>query len=340
MILSVIVPIYNTEAYLNKCLDSLLVCTSKDYELILVNDGSPDNSNDIVQSYLKTFSNIKYVKKENGGLSSARNAGMVHAQGRYITFVDSDDYVSDDFVSQLLDAIKDEKVDLLVSGVNKIEVAQEKIVPYKFPTETIDLNTLKAHKILETYDVLGSSFMHGKVFLLELIKTKNLLFINVTPQEDTIFFLDYLQHANSLKLLNYSGYHYVIHQRASLTKKLQRYDVLFTISEALLELYNTLFSRLEGLSIAYKNRMVSEYGIDQRIFAWLDIYSNNKLKKNSRLPMLLKERNKLKKIAKTYDYKARRGNQQKFYSLLVSKMPLFLVDSLASIFFFLKSKFN
>ena len=92
---SVIVPIYNVEKYLKKCLDSLVNQTLDDIEIILVNDGSKDNSKQIAEKFANDYPNkIIYLEKENGGLSSARNYGLKHAKGDYISFVDSDDYVS------------------------------------------------------------------------------------------------------------------------------------------------------------------------------------------------------------------------------------------------------
>ena len=90
---SVIIPVYNTLEYLPKCLDSLVNQTLDDIELIIVNDGSPDDSHKLIKEYCEKYPNIKYYKKKNGGLSSARNYGIKKAVGEYIGFVDSDDYV-------------------------------------------------------------------------------------------------------------------------------------------------------------------------------------------------------------------------------------------------------
>ena len=92
--ISVIVPVYNVENYLIKCLESLVYQTLKDIELICVNDGSTDGSLSILEDYQKRFSQVKVYTKSNGGLSDARNYGLKHAVGEYIAFVDSDDYVS------------------------------------------------------------------------------------------------------------------------------------------------------------------------------------------------------------------------------------------------------
>ena len=90
---SVIVPVYNVEKYIARCLTSLVNQTIEDLEIIVVNDGSKDNSEQIIKEFKKDYKNIIYVKKENGGLSSARNFGLIYATGEYVAFLDSDDYV-------------------------------------------------------------------------------------------------------------------------------------------------------------------------------------------------------------------------------------------------------
>ena len=90
---SVIVPVYNVEKYITRCLTSLVNQTIDDLEIILVNDGSTDNSEKLIKQFKKDYKNIIYVKKENGGLSSARNFGLIYATGEYVAFLDSDDYV-------------------------------------------------------------------------------------------------------------------------------------------------------------------------------------------------------------------------------------------------------
>ena len=97
--ISVIIPVYNVEKYLVKCLDSLLNQEFSDYEIIVVNDGSPDNSQSIIDSYVERYPKIvKSYIKENGGQGSARNLGISKAKGEYICFVDSDDFVESDFL--------------------------------------------------------------------------------------------------------------------------------------------------------------------------------------------------------------------------------------------------
>ena len=110
--ISVIVPIYKVEKYLCKCVDSIINQTYKNLEIILVDDGSPDNCPQICDDYAKKDSRIKVVHKENGGLSDARNAGMKVATGEYVSFIDSDDYISLDFYQTLVNVMVNEKSDI------------------------------------------------------------------------------------------------------------------------------------------------------------------------------------------------------------------------------------
>lgn len=114
MKLSVIIPVYNTEKYIEKCLNSIANQTMKDLEIIIINDGSTDNSESVIKQWIENNKNIdaKYFKKENGGLSDARNFGVKKANGKYISFVDSDDYLEKDLYNNL-EKYMDQEIDLI-----------------------------------------------------------------------------------------------------------------------------------------------------------------------------------------------------------------------------------
>ena len=118
--ISIIVPVYNVEKYLNRCVESLVNQTLKDIEIILVDDGSPDSSPDICDEWEKKDSRIKVVHKQNGGLSSARNAGLRIATGKYVGFVDSDDDVELDMYEKLYNKATQYDVDFIVSDYIRI----------------------------------------------------------------------------------------------------------------------------------------------------------------------------------------------------------------------------
>ena len=115
-LISIVLPIYNVENYIEKCMESVLNQTYKNIEIILVDDGSPDNCPIICDQYVKEDNRVKVVHKENGGLSDARNAGIKVANGDYITFIDSDDYVDKDYVEFLYNTIEETDADIAIGG--------------------------------------------------------------------------------------------------------------------------------------------------------------------------------------------------------------------------------
>ena len=120
-LVSVVVPIYNVELYLKECVDSILSQTYKNIEVILVDDESPDLCGKICDDYVAMDGRIKVVHKKNGGLSDARNAGMKVATGDLITFVDSDDYISKDFVKILFEAMSENNSDIAIAKYEEDE---------------------------------------------------------------------------------------------------------------------------------------------------------------------------------------------------------------------------
>ena len=133
---SVVVPVYNVKPYLPRCLDSLLMQTFQDYELILVDDGSQDGSGDVCDKYAREFERVRVYHKENGGLSSARNYGVGKAQASRVTFVDSDDYVSETYLADLLHLGEAFDADMAIISVQRCSEKQ---------TETVHSTRLEDH---------------------------------------------------------------------------------------------------------------------------------------------------------------------------------------------------
>ena len=133
MLFSIIVPVYKVENYLNQCVDSILNQTFQDFEIVLVDDGSPDACPDICDEYAKKDSRIKVVHKENGGLSDARNAGIAVACGEYFIFIDSDDYWDDtDALWKIYNIIAERSPDVITWRFKKLFEDSGKIVPYGY----------------------------------------------------------------------------------------------------------------------------------------------------------------------------------------------------------------
>ena len=133
MILSIIIPVYNVSRYLSKCLDSILNqdIAYKDYEIIVVNDGSTDNSGEIAQEYANKYSNIRLISQDNQGLSGARNTGISVARGEYIQFVDSDDFLEPNMLGKLLNRVQRDKLDVQRFNYQNVNENYEVFEPNK-----------------------------------------------------------------------------------------------------------------------------------------------------------------------------------------------------------------
>lgn len=133
MKLSIIVPVYNVADYLAKCLDSLLAqdLPQNEYEIIVVNDGSTDNSGEIAQKYADKYANITLITQANQGLSVARNTGIARAKGKYIQFVDSDDYLEENVLNKLIEQIERDKLDVLRFRYQNIKENGVVFIPYE-----------------------------------------------------------------------------------------------------------------------------------------------------------------------------------------------------------------
>lgn len=141
-LISVIVPVYKVEEYLNRCVDSILSQTYKNLEIILVDDGSPDRCGEMCDMYVNTDSRIRVIHKNNGGLSDARNRGIEIAQGKYITFLDSDDWVCIEYIEKLYNLMKETSSDISVS--NFIRTSKEDVLPEETIVEIHEFSNIEA----------------------------------------------------------------------------------------------------------------------------------------------------------------------------------------------------
>ena len=138
MKLSIIVPIYNVAPYLRKCVDSLLAQDISDYEIILVDDGSPDECPQICNQYAERYSNIKVIHQANAGLSAARNTGIAAATGDYIMFVDSDDYLQPNVLGALMEQVERDNLDVLRFNYQNVNEQYEVFLPFKDAKRDVD----------------------------------------------------------------------------------------------------------------------------------------------------------------------------------------------------------
>ena len=201
MMVSIIVPIYNAEGTLKRCIDSILRQTYKNYELLIINDGSHDSSKQICLAYANENSCIHYIEKENGGVSSARNLGIKVANGDYVTFVDSDDSIEQTFLEHL---VMGTNADLVLSGFHSSEGIV--FIPKKENIDETELPQVVSRLVEHEY-MLYTPW--AKLFKREILNRNHIIFdTSLRLYEDTIFVLSYLLSCKKLCVLDYDGYTY------------------------------------------------------------------------------------------------------------------------------------
>lgn len=224
-LISIVVPVYNVEKYLSRCIDSILKQSYENFELLLVDDGSTDNSGKICDYYKSLDSRIYVFHKKNGGVSSARNLGIKEAQGVFVTFVDSDDWLDTDYLKNF--RIESISADFYISG------ALYDINGKPFSQKTyIEENASSINSIVSVFFEQGlknNGYPWGKLFSLKIIRDNNLFFDEeLTINEDHVFIFGYYLLIHSLYLTNNAGYHYLVNDNSGrkLSDKINTYEEL------------------------------------------------------------------------------------------------------------------
>lgn len=205
MLLSIIIPAYNASAYLEKCVSGLIHNTSFPYEIIIINDGSTDNTSDIASSYASQFPFIKYIDQENAGVSSARNAGLAIASGKYITFVDADDSLIEP--TSILEFLSKCSYDLVIGDFHEINTDGTIVRSRQLSKSIADTRELLDRELLGNY-LLNTCW--GKFYRNQIIKEHHIVFPpQVKMGEDLIFVLNYMRYVNSFHCLPVYIYRYL-----------------------------------------------------------------------------------------------------------------------------------
>ncbi len=212
--ISIIIPCYNVEQYVHKCIESVINQTYSNLELILINDGSTDNTNEVILKEVEKYDNIIYIRNKNSGVSNARNTGISKATGDYIMFVDSDDYISKNMVKNMYNLMIKYKTDLAKCNI-KLEYVAENIIKKQKPiyskikyvaSENFPKTIYK--KILST-ETMNSSCC--SLFKTSIIKVNNLSFKeDIDNGEDAIFFMNYIDKCESMVYTPTAYYNYLI----------------------------------------------------------------------------------------------------------------------------------
>lgn len=281
--ISIIVPVYNVEKYLKRCIDSILLQTFKDFEIILVDDGSTDKSGSICDEYSMIDNRIKVIHKENGGLSSARNIGINLAKGKYIAFVDSDDYINERMYEILYKFIEETKADIAICNYKKVNdnISFNKKINY----DEINIKKFNNIEALEQiYLMNGPQFIIAcnKLYKREIFK--NLKYPEGRIHEDEFIAHKLLYNSNLVIYINEELYYYYIRENSIMNSNfsIKKFDAVYAYKDRV-----HFFRKISKKELQYK----AEYFFIEYFFRYYYI-AKKQLKLN---------KNEMKKIEKIFN---------------------------------------
>ena len=261
---SIVVPVYNTSKYLRKCLDSLVNQSLKDIEIIIINDCSADDSKDILKEYKQKYDNIILINnKVNKGIGYNRNIGISKASGKYIIFVDSDDYIEYDYVEKLYNYANKNNLDIAVCDVKKVD-DNGVFISYENDIKDFDISDLKTNPKLLLNINMGPA---NKLFSSKLFKDKEARFDEKLKYEDIVLIPRLIMNSDKIGKLNNIYYNYVIHEKSETTTMDKRvFDIIEIMKKVNLYLfkykyYDLIKDEVEYLSI----RTLLRYTLQQKM---------------------------------------------------------------------------
>lgn len=272
--ISIIIPVYNSAKDVRKCLSCILDQSFKDYEVIVIDDGSSDDSYSIIEEYQRSYSCIRAFKHTNHGVSYTRNFGLLQAKGKYICFIDSDDWVESDYLKTFVSAIQEEPdADYVIQGI-LYDFGKGVTKPlFTYPNKYIGDCNLIAEAIPK-YGLLHDGCPVSKLFKREIIQKKHLAFNeNLSMHEDHLFVLDYITNIKSIYLTSATMYHYNRdNNENSLSHRVHTPKQLFEASNLFFDKFKEIDFLFPYCDDAYRKDLYTHYGLSQRLRAVLNLY--------------------------------------------------------------------
>ena len=250
--LSIIVPVYNVADYLSKCLDSLLAqdLPQDEYEIIVVNDGSTDNSNEIAQQYAEKYANIILINQENQGLSGARNTGIANAKGVYVQFVDSDDYLEENVLGGLMTQVEKDNLDVLRFKYQNVRINNESkeyevFKPYKSDSFLFDNYSSSVTDGISFLNERFGTACYAVMFIIRKTILDNCIFKQGIYFEDTEWTPRMILKSNRIASTDTIVYNYLMRE-GSITKAINK-DKQRKVIEDKIKLIDSLLEHSNGL---------------------------------------------------------------------------------------------
>lgn len=284
MLLSIVIPVYNVEKYLVKCLESIIENKSEEVEILLINDGSIDNSKVICEAYRELDNRIKFINKKNEGCSTTRNLGIKLAKGKYIWFIDSDDYVLSNSIKYIIEDLKFNYRELIVFGQTLVD-ANYKVIEENIPRK--DLDVYSQMKIFN-----GPC---NKIYNKSILVENNIFFPeNSHLGEDMAFNFKYMYYIKKIEVIEQTFYVYRLAN--GVTSNIEKRKEVFLA-------FDDIFKFYKEKNIFYKNKeILKKYYEKNAIFYPYNLILSSNLDKKEKLKKikeLNKELNKRKNIFNT-----------------------------------------
>ena len=249
-LITVIVPVYNVEKYINRCVDSIINQSYTNLEIILVDDGSPDNCGQICDKYANEDARVKVIHKKNGGLGFARNSGMEVSTGKYVTFIDGDDYIGYKHIENMYRFIEETGADTCMAGHTKV-YADKQVEHFNVCAGSVYKKNIKEHILPRMCgaDSQGNDYIEMSVCMVllsnDIIQKNNLRFVSEREyvSEDLVFDFEYYPLSKGVCILNTVDYYYCDNE-GSLTTKYRKDRF-----ESQIKLYKFLLKKAENLGI-------------------------------------------------------------------------------------------
>lgn len=266
-LVSIIIPVYNVSSFIRKNIESVIDQTESDWELILVNDGSTDNSGGICDEYARKDTRITVLHQPNSGVSIARNNGMARATGKYICFIDGDDYVNPEYLSSMLNNIDGH--DIVYANVTHRYPDEDKIAKAFSYQEGAVIKLRDDASSMIRYQIIENGFPVAKLFKSAIIKDYDIRFnADLSYHEDHIFVLEYLKHCESITLTDNAAYQYIhLTSGTSLSKRKHSAQKLIAAAECLLPLVKYHIDRCGISDRKYRKRLHTILGLNQILLA-------------------------------------------------------------------------
>lgn len=321
---SIVIPVYNGESVIERCVNHILKQSFQSFEIIIVNDGSSDNTEFLCKKFVEIDSRIHLINKENEGVSKTRNRGIKEAKGEFVLFIDCDDYISDTYVEHMVSKMKDTNADIVISGYTRHKYGT--ITECRPENDFFETRQMFARSFFDLYNKWFLNTPWNKMFKLELIR--NEFPTDLSLGEDLIFNLEYLKNCNRIAIFDEVGYQYqIIENSGSLAEQYRedRFD-----NSLFLHNYVLSFAK-EYLNMTEESEFQDEAFVKGIRFAMTNLHRASNVSKNIKKAKM-REWSQNEEVLAAYRRCRKMTKQDKIFKFCIERGWLGLIRVIMNVF--------